>query len=250
MVKFITVHHDFAGQRIDNFLFTRLKGIPKSRIYRGLRKGEFRVNSARVSADYRLQANDRLRIPPLQVGERKPPDQAPSRLLALLESRLLYEDEQLIAINKPSGIPVHGGSQISWGLIELLRVLRPQRRPVELIHRLDRQTSGCLLIAKQRATLLEWHHLLTHRQVKKQYTLLVQGQWAPEKKVVNLPLKKNVLQSGERLVTVDAAGKFAETHFRIQQSFKEATLLSATLVTGRTHQLRRAYGRNGASDCR
>lgn len=238
MVKFITIHEEAADQRIDNFLFTLLKGVPKSRIYRGLRKGEFRVNSGRVSADYRLSVNDKVRIPPIQVAERKEAGQPPIRLLKELESQILYEDEHLIVLNKLSGIPVHGGSGVSWGLIEVLRKLRPQTKTLELIHRLDRETSGCLLIAKRRSALLEWHHLLTHRQVKKEYTLLVKGQWDSKKKVVDLPLKKNVLQSGERMVTVDSEGKAAETHFRILQSFDTATLLSANLITGRTHQIR------------
>lgn len=238
MVKFININEDMAGQRIDNFLITHLKGVPKSRIYRGLRKGEFRVNSGRISADYRLCADDKLRIPPIRVSESAEPGQPPSHLLALLESRILYEDESVLAINKPSGIPVHGGTKVSWGLIELLRKLKPQPKPLELIHRLDRETSGCLLIAKKRSALLEWHDLLTKRQVKKCYILLVEGRWDAVKKEVALPLKKNRLQSGERVVKVDEEGKPAVTRFRILKSFKDATLLSADLITGRTHQIR------------
>lgn len=238
MAKIITIPEDAVGQRIDNFLITALKGVPRSRIYRGLRKGEFRVNGGRISADYRLCLNDQIRIPPIRVSESAQSDKAPSRLLSLLESRILYEDEALLAINKPSGIPVHGGTNVSWGLIELLRELKPQPRPLELIHRLDRKTSGCLLIAKKRKALLEWHELLTKRQVNKRYLLLVEGCWDPQKKKVELPLKKNVLQSGERIVRVDSEGKSAITHFKILKIFTNATLLSAELVTGRTHQIR------------
>lgn len=238
MVKFITITEDHAGQRIDNFLVTALKGVPKSRIYRGLRKGEFRVNSGRVSADYRLAVADRLRIPPLRTSSPAETSAPPSRLLAMLESRILYEDDHLLAINKPSGIPVHGGSKISWGLIELLRQLRPKAKALELIHRIDKDTSGCLLIAKKRSCLLEWHRLLANRQVKKRYLVLVKGRWDPAKKVVKLPLKKNTLQSGERVVRVDQDGKPAETRFMIEKQFKDATLLSAEIVTGRTHQIR------------
>lgn len=238
MVKFITITEENVGQRIDNFLVSTLKGVPKSRIYRGLRKGEFRVNSGRVAADYRLAIADRLRIPPLRVSSPAKQSGPPSRLLAMLESRILYEDERLLVINKPSGIPVHGGSGISWGLIELLRRLYPTLKGLELIHRLDKETSGCLLVAKKRSSLLEWHRLLTNRQVKKRYIVLVRGRWDPTKTTVKRPLKKNTLQSGERVVKVDQEGKPAVTHFHIVKSFKEATLLSADIVTGRTHQIR------------
>jgi len=237
--KTMAVSQGSAGQRVDNFLLGLLKGVPKSRVYRGLRKGEFRVNEARVPPNYRLCVNDRLQMPLLRVAERQksslPP---PSHWLTLLESQILYEDQYIMAINKPSGMAVHGGSKISWGLIELLRQLRTKSNQLELIHRLDRDTSGCLLIAKQRAALLEWHHLLVHRQVKKHYTLLVKGRWDLKKQKVTLALKKNVLQSGERIVTADSLGKPAKTHFQVLKTFQNATLLLASPVTGRTHQIR------------
>jgi 23S rRNA pseudouridine955/2504/2580 synthase len=238
MAKMIIISADSAGQRIDNFLVKTMKGVPKSRLYRGLRKGEFRVNGGRVSADYRLCAEDKVRIPPIRVSEVQSPGVPPARLLAMLESRIIYEDRGLLVLNKPSGFAVHGGTGVSWGLIEMLRHLRPQKWPLELVHRLDRETSGCLLIAKKRAVLLEWHASLAQRKVKKMYTLLVKGVWQGERRQVEWPLNKNVLRSGERMVVVDNEGKSAITHFMPLQRFKAATLLSARLITGRTHQIR------------
>jgi len=237
-VETTIVDEERVGQRVDNFLISRLKGVPKSRIYRALRKGEVRVNMGRVKATYRLQANDRVRIPPLRRPELKTLSQLPAQLVERLEARILYEDDGLMVINKPSGIPVHGGSGISLGLIEGLRRLRPKRVNFDLIHRLDRETSGCLLVAKKRRVLKEWHQLLMQRQVKKRYFMLVKGQWLGGFRRVTAPLLKNVLQSGERMVTVDEDGKAAITRFWPLKRYSDATLLAAEPVTGRTHQIR------------
>ena len=236
--KIITIKQEQAGQRIDNFLRSHLKGVPKSRIYRALRKGEVRVNKGRIDVSYRLQGDDQVRIPPLRMPDPKEPIPTPINLKQWIEQRILYEDSGLIVLNKPSGIPVHGGTGISMGLIEILRELRPKIPGLELIHRLDRDTSGCLLIAKKRRTLLEWHDLLTRRQVKKRYLMLVKGRWKGGSRRVEEPLLKNILQSGERVVKVDEEGKSAVTRFTPLKRYSDATLLAAEPVTGRTHQIR------------
>lgn len=228
------------GQRIDNYLIKICKGVPKTRLYRALRKGEVRVNGKRIKADYRLCADDELRIPPFRQAE-KSPDQkvkAPAKLLESIEAAVLIENEDYLIVCKPSGIPVHGGTGIKTGLIEALRELRPACRFLELVHRIDRETSGCLVIAKKRAFLLRMHELLLQRQVKKRYLALVQGRWPEDKQKIVLPLRKNHLSSGERIVVVDEAGKPATTLCRVLQYFAGATLLEMCPLTGRTHQLR------------
>ncbi len=236
---FITITSDQAGQRIDNFLITRLKGLPKTRIYRALRKGEVRVNKGRVKPEYKIQTNDVVRIPPVELPSSGSPVIAPSKQLASeLEQRVMYENQQLLIINKPSGLAVHGGTQISAGLIEMLRVMRPEQEFLELVHRLDRQKTGCLIIAKKRSTLVDLHRQLTGKQVKKRYLLLVKGVWTLGQHKVDAPLLKNVCRGGERMVTIHDDGKAAATIFRPIRAFKEATLLEANLITGRTHQIR------------
>ncbi len=237
-VQIVTIDEEYAGQRVDNFLRTRLKGVPKSRIYRAIRKGEVRVNKGRVDASYRLGAGDRIRVPPLRVPDPKDPVPAPAGFKDRIESRILYEDDEVMVLNKPSGIPVHGGTGISMGLIEVLREMRPRAKNLELIHRLDRGTSGCLLVAKKRRCLLEWHDLLTRRQVKKRYLTLVKGRWKGGAKKIDSPLLKNVLQSGERMVTIDEAGKPSLTYFTPIKQYDEVTLVAADPLTGRTHQIR------------
>lgn len=232
----VIVNEKNIGQRIDNFLFTHLKGVPKSRIYRALRKGEVRVNKKRVDADYRLEKDDLIRIPPLRVSER-PKNRAPIWTLQRMEESLIYEDEQMLIINKPSGIAVHGGSGVDFGVIETWRELRPQLKMLELAHRIDRDTSGCLMIAKKRATLLALQDLQRAQGIEKVYLALVRGYW-PGKKLVDLPLEKNILQSGERMVRVSDRGKESQSIFEPLQHYVGATLVKVTLLTGRTHQIR------------
>jgi 23S rRNA pseudouridine955/2504/2580 synthase len=237
IVKWLDISTEQAGQRIDNFLLRFLKGVPKSRIYRLLRKGEVRVNKGRIKPEYRLKSGDQVRIPPVRVSESKPASPS-GQSLQKLASAILYEDERLLVLNKPAGMAVHGGSGLSYGVIEALRVLRSEAPYLELVHRLDRDTSGCLLIAKRRSELRMLHELLRKGEVDKRYLLLVQGDWSQGPYRVNAALKKNLLRSGERMVRVDEDGKTALTHFRFLDSYGGASLMEAELKTGRTHQIR------------
>ncbi len=237
--QIIDIGEESAGQRIDNFLFTRLKGVPKSHVYRILRTGEVRVNGGRCQAERRLEAGDKLRLPPVRVAEREESTIPQSQVQQRLEGRILHEDEDFLVINKPAGMAVHGGSGLSYGVIEGLRALRPQAKFLELVHRLDRETSGCLLIAKKRSALRHLHDLFREEhQVKKVYVALLAGVWARKSLLVDAPLKKNILQSGERMVKVAKDGKPARTEFRRLRKFAAATLVEASLFTGRTHQIR------------
>ena len=238
-VQFVTIDGDEAGQRIDNFLLARLKGVPKSMIYRIIRKGEVRVNKGRIKPEYKLAAGDSIRIPPVRVAEKEEHAVSPKleKVSALAEC-ILYEDEHVMLINKPSGTAVHGGSGLSFGVIEGLRALRPEARFLELVHRLDRDTSGVLLIAKKRSALRSLHEQLRLKQMQKDYLALVRGQWQSHTKVVQAPFLKNILQSGERVVKVSSEGKPSETRFKVEERFEFATLVKASPVTGRTHQIR------------
>ena len=197
------------------------------------------MNKKRVKPEYKLQINDEIRIPPVRVAERTKPEISPKLLkVAALEASIIYEDDCILAINKPSGIAVHGGSGVSFGVIEGLRALRPQAKFLELVHRIDRETSGILLIAKKRSTLKSLHEQLRLKQMQKNYLALVKGNWPSECKVVQAPLFKNVLKSGERIVKVNSEGKASETRFKVEERFDFATLIKASPVTGRTHQIR------------
>ena len=232
------ISREHVGQRLDNYLFRELKGLPKSRVYRAIRNGEVRVNGGRIKPNYRLAVDDELRLPPLNLAVSKPSPVLSAKREQQILDRVIYQDQDLLVINKPSGMPVHGGSGISAGLIELLRVALPRSRRLELVHRLDRDTSGCLLVAKKRSTLVALHELITQRRVQKCYLTLVNGRWPRGLREVAYPLKKHQLRSGERIVRVDAAGKPALTRFRPIRRFRRATLLHVELVTGRTHQIR------------
>jgi 23S rRNA pseudouridine955/2504/2580 synthase len=238
-VKFVTIDEAYAEQRIDNFLMTYLKTLPKTRLYRLLRKGEIRVNKKRIDPGYRLQAGDLIRLPPMQLEAKPALTATPSaRLVALLRESILYEDSDLLIINKPAGIPVHGGTNVSLGVIEALRIIYPTLKHLELAHRLDRDTSGCLVLAKKRGVLKELHELMRSGQVHKVYYALTKGQWRPDELRVEVALLKNHLSSGERVVRVDKDGKASLTVFAPVESFKDAMLVDATLHTGRTHQIR------------
>lgn len=228
------IHLDEAGQRLDNFLFAKFKNIPKSHIYRMIRKGEVRINSKRISPFYKLQPNDRVRLPPLYFEENKKPNLDHSA--KKIATCILYENSNFIVVNKPSGIPVHGGSHISWGVIEAFRTIYPNYN-LELVHRLDKETSGCLLIAKNHKTLVELHRLLRENKLKKTYIALLKGHLR-KKQEVSEPLFKHVLSSGERCVRTGRGGKPASTIFVPLQHFAETTLVKVLPETGRTHQIR------------
>ena len=238
-VQLLEVAPDHAGQRIDNYLRAQLKGVPKTLVYRILRKGEVRVNKGRIKPDYKLQAGDVIRVPPLRLAERDEPAPLAQGLLERLEAAIVYEDKALIVLNKPAGIAVHGGSGLNYGVIEAFRQLRPESKDIELVHRLDRDTSGLLMIAKKRSMLRHLHEALRGDGVDKRYLALVRGSWPAVKKQVRAPLMKSNLRSGERMVEVNVEGKDALTLFRVVRRFGEfATLVEVSPVTGRTHQIR------------
>jgi 23S rRNA pseudouridine955/2504/2580 synthase len=237
-VTYHEVDAEYAGQRLDNFLIRLLKGVPKSRIYRLLRKGEVRVNKGRVKADTRLTAGDIVRVAPIRVSDISSQGVPGRQMRARLSESIIFEDDGLIVVDKPSGMAVHGGSGVSFGVIEALRADRPEAKFLELVHRLDRDTSGCLMLAKSRAALVNLQKQIQINHIKKSYQALVKDRWPKGKSTINAPLKKNTLASGERMVRVDGEGKASVTHFSIARLFKQATLLDIALETGRTHQIR------------
>lgn len=238
-VRELVVKEDYAGQRVDNFLRHELKGVPKSRIYRILRRGEVRVNRGRIKPDYRLQAGDVIRIPPLRQASPAEHDARLGRAQGRrLEGRTLYEDRDLWVLDKPAAMAVHGGSGQSLGVIEAARLLRPELPFLELVHRLDRDTSGCLVLAKRRSALKWLHDALRDGGMDKTYLALAAGRFASPRRVVDAALRKNQLRSGERVVRVDATGKASRSVFRVLCAGDEASLVQVELVTGRTHQIR------------
>lgn len=237
-VRYVTVDERGDGQRIDNYLLRELKGVPRTRIYRLLRKGEVRVNKGRAKPGRKLIAGDVVRIPPVHLPSTQQAGRPADRQIKNIEKTVLYEDNLLLILNKESGLAVHGGSGISFGAIELLRASRPQEKALELAHRLDRDTSGCLMLARKRSALRLLQALQREGRVHKRYLALLDGRWNKDRQQVKVPLKKNTLKSGERVVRVDAAGKEAHTEFRVLKRYATATLVEAVLKTGRTHQIR------------
>jgi 23S rRNA pseudouridine955/2504/2580 synthase len=231
-VQLVTISEEEAGQRIDNFLLRTCKGVPKSHIYRVLRSGEVRVNKGRIDQTYRLEEGDVVRIPPIRVAEKAVPT-APGA-----EFTILLEDSHMLIIDKPAGVAVHGGSGVSYGVIEQLRAARPQAKFLELVHRLDRDTSGILLLAKKRSALTNLHEQIREGLLDKRYLVLVHGDWKNPRQHIKLPLFKYNAPDGERRVRVQADGLASHTVFSLMRKFATFALLEAELKTGRTHQIR------------
>jgi 23S rRNA pseudouridine955/2504/2580 synthase len=237
-VELRTISAEEAGQRIDNFLMRHFNTVPRSRVYRLLRKGEVRVNRKRVDAEYRIAAGDEVRLPPVHIDRSEEPGRPSVRLQELIEQAVIFQDKHLLVIDKPAGVAVHGGSGMSFGVIEALRASRP-RESLELVHRLDRDTSGCLCVARDRATLVALHALIRDGGMQKTYLALVSGDWQLGTKRIDAPLATNERRQGERHVRVAAAGKESVSVFKPVQFFgKLATLMQVDIPTGRTHQIR------------
>ena len=235
-VQRIRIAGEQAGQRIDNFLRRELPGLPRSRLYRILRRGEVRVNGGRVRAEYRLKEGDEVRVPPVRIREEGPAP--PEGQAARMAGRILFEDRRLLVLDKPAGVAVHGGSGISHGVIELLRAARPDIRDLSLVHRLDRETSGCLVLAKRRSALRVLHERFRDGAVEKNYLALAGGDWQLGERLVDVPLSVQHRQGGERHVVVSEHGKPARTRIRLSRRWAAFSLLQCQPLTGRTHQIR------------
>jgi 23S rRNA pseudouridine955/2504/2580 synthase len=237
-VQQVTAGEQGAGVRLDNFLARLLKDVPKTHLFRVIRKGEVRVNGKRAKPDTRLQASDIVRVPPVRVGAAAPPRRAPPAMVEGLTGAIVYEDPRLLVINKPAGVAVHGGSGVSFGVIEALRAARPDET-LELVHRIDRDTSGLLLISRKPAALRTLHALMREGRVEKRYLALVKGKWELGQKRIDVPLRTDIRVGGERTVKAHASGKEAVSVFKPVQFFgKRASLVEVSLETGRTHQIR------------
>lgn len=237
-VQWVTVDEDNDGQRVDNFLLAQLRGVPKSIIYRVIRKGEVRINKGRVKPDTRVKAGDQVRIPPVTLKEKPEQVDPGSRVQGVMESAVVFENDQMLVVNKPSGIAVHGGSGLSFGLIEVLRSARPSAKFLELVHRLDHDTSGLVMVAKKRSALRYLQDELRHKRIRKHYHALVAGDWPASTYRVDVPLLRYEMPNGERRVKVDEAGKASLTTFRCLNRYKGYSLVEASPITGRTHQIR------------
>jgi len=242
---FVLVDEASETQKIDNFLLKILKNVPKSHIYKILRSGEVRVNKKRIDTSYRLKIDDQVRIPPIAIKVERPSHviEPQQQRTAWLETNIIYEENGLLAINKPSRYAVHGGSGLNFGVIELIRHARPKAKFLELVHRIDRETSGILLIAKKRSALVNMHDMMRHNRIEKKYIMMVKGEWTKPKKTVELLLKKTFTQGGDRRVNVtdgenDSQNQMSKTIFYLKKSLGTFSLLEAKLITGRTHQLR------------
>ena len=237
-VQFVTAGTDDENRRLDNYLMARLKGLPRTRIYQMLRRGEVRVNKGRVKQSYRLRIGDVIRIPPVRLNVSEPGRQPPGYLLEMVKNASIYEDEELLVLNKPAGVVVHGGSGRSFGVIELLRHLRPEEEHLQLAHRLDQDTSGCLVLCKSVTGLRHLQDDFREGRVVKSYIALLKGDIGRQAVDVKLPLKKNMLSSGERIVRVDDSGKAAESRFMRTRKYQSSCLADVGIITGRTHQIR------------
>lgn len=237
-VRTVVVDAGQDGQRIDNYLVRVMKGVPRSHVYRLLRTGQVRVNKGRIRADYRLREGDQVRIPPVRQAQAADIPRLPEGLARQLQQAVLYEDADLLVLNKPAGLAVHAGSNVDFGVIEALRRLRPGAAYLELVHRLDRDTSGCLILAKNRPALLDLQAQMRDGGIVKGYLTLVAGRWPGGGRTVSAPLAKNALRGGERMVEVTPEGKPAVSRFEPLERFRDATLMEVYLETGRTHQIR------------